>query len=109
MLRRTIVAACALAAATSLSAAPRKIAPVTLESVIRKVQDQQKKTQTLQADFRQEKELALLARPEVSTGTFVFSRPNNVLWSYNAPKRVQMLISGGAMTTYYPDLQKAER
>src|SRR5215210_1392988 len=109
MLRRTIVAACALAAATSLSAAPRKIAPVTLESVIRKVQDQQKKTTTLQADFRQEKELALLARPEVSSGTFLYSKPNNVLWTYASPKRVQMVIAGGVLTTYYADLGKAER
>ena len=80
-----------------------------LEQVIRKVQEQQKNTHTLQADFRQEKELALLAKPEVSTGTFIFSRPSNVLWTYNAPKRVQMVIAGGVMTTYYPELAKAER
>ena len=53
--------------------------------------------------------MALLSKPEVSTGTFVFSKPNNVLWSYNAPKRVQMLITNGTLTTYYPDLNKAER
>jgi outer membrane lipoprotein-sorting protein len=82
---------------------------VTLEQVIRKVQEQQKKTNTLQADFRQEKELALMARPEVSTGTFTFSKPNNVLWTYAAPKRVQMVIANGVMTTYYADLGKAER
>lgn len=101
-------AVCATAIATSLSAAS-KPAPVTLESVIKRVQQHQRKTQTLQADFKQEKELALLSKPEVSTGTFVFSKPNNVLWSYDAPKRVQMLISGGVLTTYYPDLNKVER
>ncbi|HEV8661433.1 MAG TPA: outer membrane lipoprotein carrier protein LolA [Thermoanaerobaculia bacterium] len=101
-------AVCATAIATSLSAAS-KPAPVTLESVIKRVQQQQRKTQTLQADFKQGKELALLSKPEVSTGTFVFSKPNNVLWSYDAPKRVQMLISGGVLTTYYPDLNKVER
>ncbi len=81
----------------------------TLEQVIKKVQAQQKKTMTLQASFRQEKELALLAKPEVSTGTFTYSRPSNVLWTYDAPKRVQMVIAGGVMTTYYPELLKAER
>lgn len=81
----------------------------TLEQVIKKVQEQQKKTMTLQASFRQEKELALLAKPEVSTGTFTYSRPSNVLWTYDAPKRVQMVIAGGVMTTYYPELLKAER
>jgi outer membrane lipoprotein-sorting protein len=82
---------------------------VTLEQVIRKVQDQQRRTHTLQADFRQEKELALLAKPEVSTGTFTYSKPSNVLWTYSAPKRVQMVIANGILTTYYADLGKAEQ
>jgi outer membrane lipoprotein-sorting protein len=81
----------------------------SLDDVIRKVQLAQTKTETLEADFRQEKSLALMAKPEVSTGRFVYSKPNNVLWSYNAPKRVTMLIANGMLTTYYPDLNKAER
>ena len=94
-----------LVAASSLHAAP----PVTLAQVIKKVQEQQKKTATLQADFRQEKELALMAKPEVSSGTFTYSRPSNVLWTYTTPKRVQMVIADGYLTTYYPELAKAER
>ena len=101
--------AAALCAAVALSAPARAAAPVSLETVIKKVQEQQKKTQTLQADFRQEKELALLSKPDVSTGTFVYSKPNNVLWTYDAPKRVQMVIAGGFLTTYYQDLGKAEK
>jgi outer membrane lipoprotein carrier protein len=95
----------AVAAAAPLHAAGPSM---TLETVIQKIQDQQKKTSTLQADFRQEKELALMAKPEVSTGTFVFSRPSNVLWTYDAPKKVQMVIANGMLTTYYADLGKAE-
>lgn len=98
---------CLLALASPLIAA-RKADPNSLEEVVRKVQEQQKKTNSLQADFRQEKELALLSKPEVTTGTFVFSKPNNVLWSYDPPKRVQMLIAKGTLTTYYPELNKAE-
>lgn len=105
---KLMLAAVVAAAAMPLFAA--KLAdPDSLEEVIKRVQDQQRKTTTLQADFRQEKTMALLAKPEVSTGTFVFSKPNNVLWSYDAPKRVQMLIAGGVLTTYYPELNKAER
>jgi outer membrane lipoprotein-sorting protein len=81
----------------------------SLDDVIRKVQLAQAKTNTLQADFRQEKTLALMAKPEVSTGRFIYSKPNNVLWTYDAPKRVTMLIAEGMLTTYYPDLNKAER
>ena len=105
--RMTIVAVVCAALALPLAAA--KVAdPGSLDEVIKKVQEQQRKTNTLQADFRQEKELALLSKPEVSTGTFVYSKPNNVLWSYDAPKRVQMLITNGKLTTFYPELNKAE-
>ena len=103
------VVCAALVSATVAATSARAASPVTLDTVIKKVQEQQKKTTTLQADFRQEKELALLSKPEVSTGTFIYSKPNNVLWTYAAPKRVQMVIAGGTLTTYYPELGKAER
>ena len=106
--RFLMAALCALTIAMPLAAAGKQ-QPATLESVIKKVQEQQKATTTLQATFKQQKEMSLLAKPEESTGTFVFSKPNNVLWSYDAPKRVQMLIANGTLTTYYPDLNKAER
>jgi outer membrane lipoprotein carrier protein len=106
-LRLFSVAICA--ATLSFSALAATVDPNSLDEVIRKVQEQQKSTNTLEADFRQEKILALLAKPEVSNGHFTFSKPNNVLWRYDAPKRVEMLISNGMLTTYYPDLNKAEQ
>ena len=108
MSKRILIAA-VVCAAVAAAAPVHAAGPVTLETVIKKVQEQQKKTQTLQASFRQEKELALLAKPDVSTGTFIYSKPNNVLWTYDAPKRVQMVIANGMLTTYYQDLGKAER
>jgi len=108
-LKRLIsVALCAAAVGVPAFAA-RTVDPNSLDEVIRKVQLAQAQTSTLEADFRQEKVLALLARPEVSTGHFTFSKPNNVLWRYDAPKRVEMLIANGVLTTYYPDLNKAEQ
>lgn len=104
-----MAAVCAATIALPLAAARTPQQPVSLESVIKKVQEQQKHTLTLQADFRQEKELALLAQPEVSTGTFVYSKPNNVLWNYKTPKPVSMLITKGKLTTWYPELNKAEQ
>lgn len=101
-----VAAVCAFFAAAAFEAGA---ANATLAQVIKKIQEQQKKTATLQADFRQEKEMALMAKPEVSTGTFIYSRPNNVLWTYDAPRRVQMVIADGFLTTYYPDLRKAEK
>ena len=107
-LRLFSVAICAATLSVPVFAA-RTVDPNSLDEVIRKVQEQQKTTNTLEADFRQEKILALLAKPEVSTGHFTFSKPHNVLWRYDAPKRVEMLIANGMLTTYYPDLNKAEQ
>jgi outer membrane lipoprotein-sorting protein len=104
-----VLALCVLALAIPASAARRPADPDSLDEVILRVQAAQSNTNTLEADFRQEKTLALLASPEVSTGRFVYSKPNNVLWTYDAPKRVTMLIADGMLTTYYPDLNKAER
>src|SRR5437868_4446751 len=101
------VAFCVTAAALPVFAASRNVD--SLDEVVRRVQEAQKKTTSLEADFRQEKTLALLTKPEVSTRHFTFSKPNNVLWRYDAPRRVEMLIANGVMTTYYPDLGKAEQ
>src|SRR5882757_10100959 len=107
---RTFLALGLCASGLTVSAfAARAVNPDSLDEVIRKVQLAQANTTTLQSDFRQEKTLALLSKPEVSTGRFVYSKPNSVLWTYDAPKRVTMLIADGMLTTYYPDLKKAER
>ena len=102
-------AAALCAVVATLPALARNADPTSLDEVIKRVQEAQKKTNTMEAEFRQEKTLALLAKPEVSTGHFVYQKPNNVLWTYDAPKKVTMLIADGTMTTYYPDLRKAEK
>jgi outer membrane lipoprotein-sorting protein len=107
--RRLLSVALCAATVTLPVLAARTADPNSLDEVIRRVQEQQRRTSTLEAEFHQEKTLALLAKPEVSTGHFIFSKPNNVLWEYDAPKRVQMLISNGVLTTYYPELHKAEQ
>lgn len=105
--RLVAAALCAAALVLPAAAAPPRDTN-SLDEVILRVQEQQKKTNSLEADFRQEKTLALLANSEVSTGHFVYSKPNSVLWEYDAPKHLSMLIANGTLTTYYPDLHKAE-
>lgn len=80
-----------------------------IERVLRQVAAAQKKVTTLEASFRQEKTSGLLAAPEVSYGTFVFSRPNRAVWRYERPRPVEMLVSDGWLTTWYPQLGRAER
>lgn len=106
---RSLAAALAVALLSLPLGAAVKENPNSLDAVIKKVQKQQKDTRTLEADFRQEKESAFLAKTEVSTGRFVFSKPRSVLWTYEEPKRVQMVINQGTLTTWFPDLNKVER
>src|SRR5690242_13878421 len=113
-LRRFATAAVCAAVCVSMTALPALAArpavdPNSLDEVIKRVQEHQNKTTTLQADFKQEKTLALLSKPEVSSGHFTYQKPNNVLWTYDSPTRVTTLIANGMMTTYYPDLNKAEQ
>lgn len=108
MLKRTL-SSFALLTITLSVVATGNAANTPLDKVLKEISARQKNVTTLQADFVQEKELALLSSPEVSSGSFLYSKPNNVLWSYTAPKPVTMLISRGVMTTYYPQLKRAER
>lgn len=80
-----------------------------IERLLRQIAGAQKTVDTLEASFRQEKTSGLLAAPEVSRGTFVFSRPNRAVWRYEKPKAIEMLVSDGWLTTWYPELNRAER
>lgn len=109
MSRRLLLSLFALLLVVAPAASAQSKTKSTFQTVIDNIAAQQKKLNTIEADFRQEKQLALLAKPEISTGTFAFTKPNNVIWNYATPKPVVMLISGGMLTTYYPQLKKAER
>lgn len=106
---RPVLAALLLAslAPAAFAAAPAK-QPQTLDEVLKEVQKRQAAVKSLQASFRQEKSLAMLAEPQVSRGTFAYEKPDKVLWRYSEPTPVTMLIAGGRMTTYYPALSRAE-
>lgn len=103
---------CALTIAVSpatLGGAPRSTGAVTLDQVLAQISARQKTIETLQSGFRQEKTMAMMASPQVSTGTFAYSKPDRVIWTYGAPSPVTMLIRDGWLTTWYPQLNKAEK
>jgi outer membrane lipoprotein-sorting protein len=99
-----ILALSLVPAATSGAAAPAQ----TLETVLKEVQKRQQSVRSIQADFRQEKSLDLLAETQISNGTFAYEKPDKVRWDYASPAEVVMLIAGGRLTTWYPTLKKAE-
>lgn len=90
-------------------AADSRIKGTQIEQVLSEVDARQKNVESLKADFRQTKEVGMLAEPEVSTGVFIYQKPNRVLWKYLEPRPVSMAIADGFMTTWYPKLGRAEK
>lgn len=70
---------------------------------------EQETLQTLSADFVQSKESTMLLEPEEARGTFQYAAPDRVRWEYSAPNPISMVIEGERMTTWYRDIDQAER
>jgi outer membrane lipoprotein-sorting protein len=103
--------ACLLA--SLLIAAPEDKAPSiptdpALEQVLERFASAQASIETLQADFEERKNLALLKDEVVLTGTLYHSRPLNFFWNYETPSRKQILLTSDLLVAYYPDLNKVE-
>jgi outer membrane lipoprotein carrier protein len=77
--------------------------------LMRNIDEQQKKIQTLQADFSQKRETALAKKPLISSGTVKFKRPDRVRWAYARPERVDIASNGKEIWLYYPQRGQAER
>jgi outer membrane lipoprotein carrier protein len=104
----------AAAAAADDGKAPAPDAPgLTLnqrfEALLERVKFEQKRLQTLEADFVQEKASEFLAAPETSRGSLAFKSPDRVRWEYRDPKPISLVIAGDVMLTWYRDVGRAER
>lgn len=80
-----------------------------LDALLERVKYEQKRLETLEADFVQEKASEFLAAPETAKGQVTFARPDKVRWEYLSPKPITVLIKDDAMLTWYRDLARAER
>lgn len=102
------------AAAAPKAAAPRDpLAPgltglQRLEALLARIKERQQSTKTIEARFRQAQDSSLLVAREESTGTFSYRAPDQVRWEYLSPKPMSVVLRGEDMTTFYPDLKKAE-
>lgn len=69
----------------------------------------QEDIRTLEAEFVQVKESAMLLEPEEALGHFSYASPDRVRWEYATPNPISMVIDGERMTTWYRDLGQAEQ
>ena len=81
ILRTVLVSLFLLAPAASYGVEKAEQSPVHVESV--------------QADFVQEKQLPILARPIFSKGHFAFKAPGSLRWEYFSPIRTVLLMHDG--------------
>jgi outer membrane lipoprotein-sorting protein len=79
------------------------------QELIRAIDEQQKKIQTLAAGFSQKKETSLAKDPLVSSGTVKFKRPDRVHFIYSKPEQMEMALEGKTIWIYYPIRSQAEK
>lgn len=117
-LTAALAVALALGAAVPALAAQKKAPDPTkegltpsqrLQTLLDRVKHEQKNLKTLEARFVQKQENSLLAEPEESTGVFSYAAPDRVRWEYLSPNPISVVIDGDEMTTWYRDLQQAEK
>jgi outer membrane lipoprotein carrier protein len=80
-----------------------------LEALIERVVERQRALRTLEAEFVQLKESALLLEAVESTGVFLFRAPDVVRWDYRQPDPMVVLFAEDMVTTYLPGQARAER
>jgi outer membrane lipoprotein-sorting protein len=59
--------------------------------------------QSMEAGFTQVTELKAFKQPVTSTGTLRFTRNGKIVWSYEAPHRMDFTIEGSKARLVYPD------
>ena len=79
------------------------------QELIRVIDEQQKKVQTLVAGFSQKKETSLAKDPLLSSGMVKFKRPDRVHFIYSQPEQMEMALEGKTIWIYYPIQSQAEK
>lgn len=80
-----------------------------VQEIIRTIDGQQEKIQTLAASFFQKRETSLAKDPLYSHGTVKFKRPDRVHFLYLKPEPMEMALDGKTMWIYYPGRSQAEK
>ena len=78
-------------------------------ALLDRIQAEQKRLTSLEAEFVQIRQSEFLEAPEESRGSFAYRAPDHVRWDYRQPKPVSLVIHEDEMVTWYKDLGRAER
>jgi outer membrane lipoprotein-sorting protein len=80
-----------------------------VEEVLSRLEDRISGTQTVKADFIQEKHLAVLEEPLVLKGTIFMQTPDHFSWIVREPLRYSMVIRGEVVHQWDEDTQRIQK
>jgi outer membrane lipoprotein-sorting protein len=80
-----------------------------VKEVLLRLEDRMSGTQTLKADFIQEKHLAVLEEPLVLKGTIFMQTPDHFSWIVREPLRYSMVIRGEVVHQWDEDTQRIQK
>ena len=80
-----------------------------VEELIRSIDGQQQKIQTLTASFSQKRETSLVKDPLISQGVVKFKRPDRIHFLYSRPESMEMALDGKTVLIYYAGRFLAEK
>ncbi len=80
-----------------------------LMGVLEKIKAREKSLKTFTAAFSQTKKTQLLKTPLLSGGMIYFDAKGRVLFQVTSPSPVTVILRGGELITWYPDLAKAKK
>jgi outer membrane lipoprotein-sorting protein len=88
-----------------LSSAPSQ----DVAELIRTIDEQQQKIQTVAASFSQRKETSLSRKPLLSSGLVKFKRPDRIHWNYLKPEPMEVALDRESIWVYTPGHSQAEQ
>lgn len=78
----------------------RKLAKDELEAVLKQVEEECGKIQSLSTDFVQEKHISIFAAPIEARGVCIFQSPGNIRFEFSEPFKSVLIVKDGAVTKY---------
>jgi outer membrane lipoprotein carrier protein len=93
---------------TTQPAQPNQSPPVASRELLAHVQQQLRTIESVQADFVQEKHLAVLKHVLTIRGHFALQKPDKVIWIVNEPVRYAIRVQGEEVRQWDEDTNKVQ-
>src|SRR6266436_5026694 len=105
-MRELLIVATIIGIAQLVNASP--MAPSDIDQLIQKLQAVHNSQPSLQANFREERHLAMLKDPIVNEGKVWFTLPDKIRREIGGKTPSTTVIDGRKMSIYYPNYQQVE-